>query len=96
MASIYQSKGPGVQLKGPSVNPGFNAVQASDQSRQMLARAEGEFRRSQSDISALAGFSDKLNEFLNQNVEDKKLKDRDDLDEIKEGKKKKCRSSMNK
>lgn len=29
---------------------------------------------------------DKLNEFLNQNVEDKKLKDRDDLDEIKEGK----------
>jgi len=32
---------------------------------------------------------DKLNEFLNQNVEDKKLKDRDDLDEIKEGKEKK-------
>jgi hypothetical protein len=29
---------------------------------------------------------DKLNEFLNQNVEDKKLKDRDDLDEIKDGK----------
>lgn len=32
---------------------------------------------------------DKLNEFLNKNVEDKKLKDREDLDEIKEGKKKK-------
>ncbi len=26
---------------------------------------------------------DKLNEFLNKNVEDKKLKDRDDLDELK-------------
>ncbi|AWW30943.1 hypothetical protein DN752_12845 [Echinicola strongylocentroti] len=31
---------------------------------------------------------DKINEFLNQNVEDKKLKDRDDLDEIKKDKKK--------
>lgn len=29
---------------------------------------------------------DKLNEFLNQNVEDKKLKDRDDLGEFKETK----------
>ena len=29
---------------------------------------------------------DKLNEFLNQNVEDKKLKDRDDLNEFKEAK----------
>lgn len=27
---------------------------------------------------------DKLNKFLNKNVEDKKLKDRDDLDELKE------------
>ncbi|MEQ6167052.1 MULTISPECIES: hypothetical protein [unclassified Ekhidna] len=26
---------------------------------------------------------DKLNKFLNKNVEDKKLKDRDDLDELK-------------
>lgn len=26
---------------------------------------------------------DKINEFLNKNVEDKKLKDRDDLDEMK-------------
>jgi predicted RND superfamily exporter protein len=32
---------------------------------------------------------DKLNEFLNKNVEDKKLKDREDIDDIKEGKKKK-------
>ncbi|PRY85876.1 hypothetical protein CLW00_1105 [Mongoliibacter ruber] len=32
---------------------------------------------------------DKLNEFLNKNVEDKKLKDREDIDEIKDGKKKK-------
>lgn len=32
---------------------------------------------------------DKLNEFLNKNVEDKKLKDREDLDEIKDRKKKK-------
>ncbi|GGF33153.1 hypothetical protein [Echinicola rosea] len=31
---------------------------------------------------------DKINEFLNKNVEDKKLKDRDDLDEIKKDKKK--------
>ncbi len=30
---------------------------------------------------------DKINEFLNKNVEDKKLKDRDDLDEPKKGKK---------
>jgi len=28
---------------------------------------------------------DKLNQFLNQNVEDKKLKDRDDLEELKGG-----------
>jgi hypothetical protein len=32
---------------------------------------------------------DKLNEFLNKNVDDKKLKDREDIDEIKEGKGKK-------
>jgi hypothetical protein len=32
---------------------------------------------------------DKINEFLNKNVEDKKLKDRDDLDEPKTGKKSK-------
>ncbi|EOZ96468.1 hypothetical protein A33Q_2238 [Indibacter alkaliphilus LW1] len=29
---------------------------------------------------------DKLNEFLNKNVEDKKLKDREDIDDIKKGK----------
>ncbi|MFC3416846.1 hypothetical protein [Algoriphagus hitonicola] len=29
---------------------------------------------------------DKINDFLNKNVEDKKLKDRDDLDEIKKTK----------
>lgn len=28
---------------------------------------------------------DKINEFLNKNVDDKKLRDRDDLDELKEG-----------
>lgn len=27
---------------------------------------------------------DKLNKFLNKNVEDKKLKDRDDIDDLKE------------
>jgi hypothetical protein len=32
---------------------------------------------------------DKINEFLNKNVEDKKLKDRDDIDDIKDGAKKK-------
>jgi len=31
---------------------------------------------------------DKINEFLNKNVEDKKLKDREDLDDIKKDKKK--------
>ncbi|MCH7402495.1 hypothetical protein ACFOUP_17450 [Belliella kenyensis] len=31
---------------------------------------------------------DRLNEFLNNNVEDKKLKDREDISEIKKGKKK--------
>ncbi len=30
---------------------------------------------------------DKINEFLNKNVEDKKLKDRDDLDDVKKSKK---------
>jgi hypothetical protein len=30
---------------------------------------------------------DKLNEFLNNHVEDKKLKDREDIDDIKKGKK---------
>jgi hypothetical protein len=29
---------------------------------------------------------EKLNEFLNKNVEDKKLKDREDIDDIKDGK----------
>lgn len=32
---------------------------------------------------------DKINEFLNKNVEDKKLKDREDIDDIKDGKNKK-------
>jgi len=32
---------------------------------------------------------DKLNEFLNKNVEDKKLKDREDIDDIKGEKEKK-------
>lgn len=32
---------------------------------------------------------DKINEFLNKNVEDKKLKDREDIDDIKDGSKKK-------
>ena len=31
---------------------------------------------------------DKINEFLNKNVEDKKLQERDDYDEIKSGEKK--------
>lgn len=30
---------------------------------------------------------DEINNFLNKNVDDKKLRDRDDLDELKEGKK---------
>ncbi|MEO9475175.1 MAG: hypothetical protein ABJG41_06560 [Cyclobacteriaceae bacterium] len=29
---------------------------------------------------------DEINKFLNKNVDDKKLRDRDDLDELKEGK----------
>jgi len=32
---------------------------------------------------------DKINEFLNKNVDDKKLKDREDIDNIKDSKKKK-------
>lgn len=32
---------------------------------------------------------DRINAFLNQNVEDKKLKDREDIEEIKDNKKKK-------
>jgi hypothetical protein len=64
MASIYQPQGPSVPLRGPSVAPGFNPVQAPDFSRQILAKAESNFLRSQRDISALAGFSDSLNKFL--------------------------------
>lgn len=37
---------------------------------------------------------DKLNDFLNKEVEDKKLKDRDDLDFIREKNKKKGESEM--
>ncbi|MBS9524408.1 hypothetical protein KIH41_00705 [Litoribacter ruber] len=32
---------------------------------------------------------DKINEFLNKNVDDKKLRDRDDLEDVKKSKKKK-------
>ncbi|WP_421872826.1 hypothetical protein [Marinoscillum sp.] len=32
---------------------------------------------------------DKINQFLNNQVDDKKLRDRDDLEELKKGKKKK-------
>ncbi len=32
---------------------------------------------------------DRINEFLNRNVEDKKLKDREDIEDIKKGQKKK-------
>ncbi len=32
---------------------------------------------------------DKINDFLNKNVDDKKLRDRDDLEDIKKGPKKK-------
>lgn len=34
---------------------------------------------------------EKINEFLNENVDDKKLAERDDYDDLKEGKKKKKR-----
>ncbi|WP_143962779.1 hypothetical protein [Litoribacter populi] len=32
---------------------------------------------------------DKINEFLNRNVDDKKLRDRDDIEDVKKSKKKK-------
>jgi hypothetical protein len=71
MASIYQPQGPSVPLRGPSVSPGFNPVQAPDSSRQILAKAEMDFRKSQTDITALAGFSDTLNKFIIQRSEER-------------------------
>jgi hypothetical protein len=38
---------------------------------------------------------DKINAFLNQNVEDKKLQERDDYDQLKSGKKKQNREEDN-
>ena len=59
MASIYESRGPSVQLTGPSVNTGFSPVQAYDPSRMMLQQSER-------DLEAFAGFSRTLGEFIQQ------------------------------
>ena len=59
MGSIYESRGQSVQLTGPSVNTGFNPVQAYDPSRMMLQQSER-------DLEAFAGFSRTLGDFIQQ------------------------------
>jgi hypothetical protein len=78
VASIYQSKGPGVQLKGPEVTPGFRPVEASDQSRQILEKAASDFQRSKADITALSEFSGTLNKFLYEQVAARNKQDFDE------------------
>lgn len=63
MGSIYESRGPSVQLTGPSVNTGFNPGQAYDPSRMML-------QQSQKDLESFSGFSKTLNEFIQQKGKD--------------------------
>jgi len=63
MASIYETRGPSVQLTGPSVNTGFNPVQAYDPSQRMLDQ-------SQKNLESFAGFSKTLNEFIQQKGKD--------------------------
>jgi len=64
MGSIYESRGQSVQLTGPSVNTGFNQVQAYDPSRMMLQQSER-------DLEAFAGFSRTLGEFIQQKGKEK-------------------------
>lgn len=59
MASIYESRGPSVQLTGPSVNTGFSPVQAYDPSRMMLQQSER-------NLESFAGFSRTLSEFIQE------------------------------
>jgi hypothetical protein len=63
MASIYETRGPSVQLTGPSVNTGFNPGQAYDPSQRMLDQ-------SQKNLESFAGFSKTLNEFIQQKGKD--------------------------
>ena len=63
MASIYETRGPSVQLTGPSVNTGFNPGQAYDPSQRMLYQ-------SQKNLESFAGFSKTLNEFIQQKGKD--------------------------
>jgi hypothetical protein len=63
MGSIYETRGPSVQLTGPGVNTGFNPAQAYDPSRMMLDQ-------SQKNLESFAGFSKTLNEFIQQKGKD--------------------------
>ena len=83
MASIYESRDPSVELRGPQDNVGFQPVQAFDPSRSMLSEGErriqqaqvaGEsfFRNQSKDIEGLVQFSETLGKFMVQRAEEDK------------------------
>ena len=86
MASIYESRDPSVELRGPQDNVGFQPVQAFDPSRSMLeegsrrlqqAQVAGEsfFRNQSKDIEGLVQFSETLGKFMVQKAEEKNKAD---------------------
>ena len=65
MASIYESRGPQVQLTGPQTGPSFQAEQSYDPTRIMAAQSE-------KDLASFANFSETLNKFLVGRAEEQK------------------------
>lgn len=65
MASIYESRGPQVQLTGPQTGPSFQAEQSYDPTRIMAAQSE-------KDLASFANFSETLNKFLIGRAEEQK------------------------
>lgn len=70
MASIYEPRGEQVALTGPGRSAGFDPVQAFDPSRMMLQSAEVQAGAQRRDIEALTGFSETLNKFMIDRVEE--------------------------
>lgn len=71
MASIYESIGPQVQLRGPQESAGFRPVQALDRSQQVLQAADARDAAARRDLEALAGFSKTLTEYLTEEAKAK-------------------------
>ena len=65
MASIYESRGPQVQLTGTQTGPSFQAEQSYDPTRIMAAQSE-------KDLASFANFSETLNKFLVGRAEEQK------------------------